>query len=35
VNSDSVDWRGYAPAVTTPFDEQGALDLAAARTLFE
>jgi dihydrodipicolinate synthase/N-acetylneuraminate lyase len=27
VNRDSVDWRGYIPAITTPFDEQGALDL--------
>lgn len=35
MNRDSVDWRGYVPAVTKPFKEQGALDLPAARTLFE
>jgi 4-hydroxy-tetrahydrodipicolinate synthase len=25
----TVSWRGYIPAITTPFDENGALDLAA------
>ncbi|MDT8319708.1 MAG: dihydrodipicolinate synthase family protein [Xanthomonadales bacterium] len=35
MDRDSVDWRGYVPAVTTPFDEQGALDLTAAKTLLE
>jgi len=35
VNRDSVDWRGYLPAVTTPFDEHGDLDLKALDRLLE
>jgi len=35
VNRDSVDWRGYLPAITTPFNERGELDLAALRKLLE
>ena len=35
VNRDSVDWRGYLPAITTPFDSHGALDLPAFRKLLE
>jgi len=35
VNRDSVDWRGYLPAITTPFDERGELDLKSLRTLLE
>jgi len=35
VDRNSVNWRGYVPAVTTPFDEHGALDLRAAVALFE
>jgi len=31
----SVDWRGYIPAVTTPFDADGALDLDAFRVLLD
>ncbi|GAA3514899.1 dihydrodipicolinate synthase family protein [Actinocatenispora rupis] len=31
MNRDSVDWSGYLPAVTTPFTEDGELDLAAWR----
>jgi dihydrodipicolinate synthase/N-acetylneuraminate lyase len=31
----SVDWHGYIPAVTTPFDAEGALDLDAFRLLLE
>ena len=33
VNRDSVDWRGYIPAITTPFDERGDLDLGLVRRL--
>jgi len=33
MDRNSVDWRGYIPAVTTPFDEHGELDLAALRSL--
>jgi dihydrodipicolinate synthase/N-acetylneuraminate lyase len=33
VNRDSVDWKGYIPAITTPFSEDGALDLGAWREL--
>lgn len=35
MNKDSVDWRGYIPAITTPFTEQGELDLPGLRTLLE
>ncbi|MEJ8566164.1 dihydrodipicolinate synthase family protein [Elongatibacter sediminis] len=35
MNRDSVDWRGYMPAITTPFDEHGELDLGALRSLLE
>ena len=35
MNRDSVDWRGYLPAITTPFDEHGDLDLKAFRRLLE
>jgi 4-hydroxy-tetrahydrodipicolinate synthase len=35
MNKDSVDWRGYIPAITTPFTEQGGLDLPALRRLLE
>ncbi|HLF30448.1 MAG TPA: dihydrodipicolinate synthase family protein, partial [Xanthomonadales bacterium] len=35
MNRDSVDWRGYLPAITTPFNERGELDLAALRKLLE
>lgn len=35
MNRNSVDWRGYLPAITTPFDEQGNLDLPALRRLVE
>lgn len=35
VNRDSVDWRGYIPAITTPFDEHGELDLKGLRKLLE
>lgn len=35
MNRNSVDWRGYIPAITTPFDEHGALDLSALRRLTE
>ena len=31
----SVDWHGYIPAVTTPFDVDGALDLEAFRVLLD
>ena len=33
MNRDSVDWRGYIPAITTPFTEQGRLDLQSLRRL--
>ncbi|WP_239018194.1 dihydrodipicolinate synthase family protein [Sphingomonas flavalba] len=32
---DRVDWRGYIPAITTPFDAEGALDLPALGGLLE
>jgi len=35
VNRDSISWRGYMPAITTPFDEQGKLDLPTLRKLVE
>jgi dihydrodipicolinate synthase/N-acetylneuraminate lyase len=35
VNRDSISWRGYMPAITTPFDDQGQLDLVALRKLVE
>ncbi|MFK7958468.1 MAG: dihydrodipicolinate synthase family protein [Lysobacterales bacterium] len=35
VDRNSVSWRGYLPAITTPFDESGALDLTALKTLLE
>ncbi len=35
MNRDSVDWRGYIPAITTPFDEHGELDLKSLRKLLE
>ncbi|MEX2126471.1 MAG: dihydrodipicolinate synthase family protein [Woeseia sp.] len=31
----SVDWRGYIPAITTPFDEHGDFDTAMLRELIE
>lgn len=33
MNRDSVDWKGYIPAITTPFDEDGALDREGWREL--
>lgn len=35
MNRNSIDWRGYLPAITTPFDEHGELDLASTRKLLE
>ncbi len=35
VNRDSVDWHGYMPAITTPFDTAGALDVPGLRSLVE
>ena len=35
MNRDTVDWRGYIPAVTTPFTADGELDLDAWRELVE
>jgi dihydrodipicolinate synthase/N-acetylneuraminate lyase len=35
MNRDSVDWKGYIPAVTTPFTEDGQLDLAAFAGLLD
>lgn len=35
MNRDSVDWRGYIPAITTPFDERGELDLGRLAKLLE
>lgn len=35
MNRDSITWRGYMPAITTPFDERGELDLVALRKLVE
>ncbi len=34
MDRNSVNWRGYIPAVTTPFSKDGALDLDAAKRLF-
>ena len=33
MDRDSIDWRGYIPAITTAFDEDGALDLPAIMQL--
>lgn len=35
MNRDSITWRGYMPAITTPFDEHGQLDLVALRKMVE
>lgn len=35
MNRESVNWHGYMPAITTPFDEQGTLDLDMVRKLVE
>lgn len=35
MNRDSITWRGYMPAITTPFDEHGQLNLVALRKLVE
>ncbi|HET6564065.1 MAG TPA: dihydrodipicolinate synthase family protein [Xanthomonadales bacterium] len=35
MNRDSINWRGYMPAITTPFDENGRLDLPALKKLLE
>lgn len=35
MNRDSISWRGYLPAISTPFDERGQLDLVALRKLVE
>lgn len=35
MNRDSISWRGYLPAITTPFDDKGKLDLIALRALVE
>ena len=35
MNRDSVGWRGYIPAITTPFDAAGKLDLKALHALLE
>lgn len=35
MDRNSVAWRGYLPAITTPFDERGNLDLPALRRLIE
>lgn len=35
MNRNSVNWRGYLPAVTTPFDERGELDLKGSVKLLE
>ncbi len=35
MNRDSISWRGYMPAITTPFDEQGQMDLHTLRKLVE
>lgn len=31
----SVQWRGYIPAITTPFTREGALDLEAMERLLQ
>ena len=33
MDRDSIDWRGYIPALTTPFNEQGELDVDGVRSL--
>ena len=33
MDRNSIDWRGYIPAITTAFDRSGALDLGAIRRL--
>lgn len=33
MDRDSVEWQGYIPAITTPFDEAGSLDVDALREL--
>ena len=33
MDRNSVEWKGYLPAITTPFDADGELDLQAARQL--
>ncbi|HEX2138299.1 MAG TPA: dihydrodipicolinate synthase family protein [Woeseiaceae bacterium] len=35
MNKDSVNWRGYIPAITTPFTAKGELDVPALRSLLE
>ena len=35
MNRDSVNWRGYIPALTTPFHEDGSFDDAGAKALHE
>jgi 4-hydroxy-tetrahydrodipicolinate synthase len=35
VNRDTVDWKGYIPAITTPFTADGELDTAAWRELVD
>lgn len=35
MDRDSVDWRGYIPAITTPFNEAGELDLDMLRGLLD
>ncbi len=35
MDRDSVDWKGYIPAITTPFTEDGAFDVAALGQLLE
>lgn len=35
MNRDSVSWRGYMPAITTPFNKAGELDLTALATLVD
>lgn len=35
MNRDTVSWRGYIPAITTPFTKDGDLDSAAYKTLLE
>jgi len=35
MDRNTVDWKGYIPAITTPFKEDGAFDVAAFSTLLE
>lgn len=35
MDRDSVQWRGYIPAITTPFTRDGALDLEAMERLLQ